>query len=32
MERGGGGAIDLIMHLYTLKFKAAITVLKEMGI
>jgi hypothetical protein len=22
MERGGGGAIDLIMHLYTLKFKA----------
>ena len=32
MERGGGGAIDLVMHLYTLKFKAAIAVLKERGI
>ena len=32
MERGGGGAIDLVMYLYTLKFKAAIAVLKERGI
>ena len=32
MERGGGGAIDLVMHLYTIKFKAATTLLKERGV
>jgi len=32
VERGGGGAIDLVMHLYTIKFKAATTLLKERGV
>ena len=32
MGRGGGGAIDLVMHLYTIKFKAATTLLKERGV
>lgn len=32
MGRGGGGAIDLVMHLHALNFKAAITLLKEIGV
>ena len=31
-ECGGGGAIDMIMHLYRLSFKAAVALLKEKGL
>lgn len=32
LNRGGGGAIDLVMHLYGLTFKAATQLLKERGV
>ncbi|CAM8620505.1 hypothetical protein MCEMSHM24_02491 [Comamonadaceae bacterium] len=32
MDRGGGGAVDLAMHIYGLKFKAAAKLLKVRGI
>lgn len=32
MDCGGGGAVDLVMHVYGVKFKAAAKLLKEMGI
>lgn len=28
-ERGGGGAVDLVMHLFRLDFKHAVALLKE---
>lgn len=31
-ERGGGGAVDLVMHLYRITFKAAVALLKEKGL
>ena len=31
-ERGGGGAIDLAMHLYRINFKTAVALLKGRGI
>lgn len=31
-ERGGGGAIDLVMHLHRIPFKAAVALLKEKGL
>ena len=31
-ESGGGGAIDLVMHLWTLKFKQAIALLRERNV
>lgn len=31
MDSGGGGAIDLVMHLHGLNFKAATKLLKERG-
>jgi hypothetical protein len=31
-EHGGGGAIDMVMHLYGLPFKAAVALLTEKGL
>lgn len=31
LDRGGGGAIDLVMHIYGVNFKAATKLLKERG-
>lgn len=30
-KQGGGGAIDLVMHLYSLNFMEAVALLKEAG-
>ena len=30
--QGGGGAVDLVMHIYGLNFKAAAKLLKDMGL
>jgi len=30
-KRGGGGAIDLVMHLYSLSFSEAVALLKKAG-
>jgi hypothetical protein len=32
MDRGGGGAIDLVMHIHGLNFKAAAKLLKERNV
>ena len=32
MDCGGGGAVDLVMHIYGLNFKAAAKLLKDMGL
>lgn len=32
MDRGGGGAIDLVMHIYGSKFKGAVMLLKDKGL
>ena len=31
-ERGGGGAVDLVMHLFGLNFKHAVAMLKDRGL
>jgi hypothetical protein len=31
-ERGGGGAVDLVMHLHRISFKAAVKLLKDKGL
>ena len=31
-ERGGGGAVDLVMHLFRLDFKHAVAMLKDRGL
>jgi hypothetical protein len=31
-RRGGGGAIDMVMHLYGIGFKAAVTQLQNTGL
>jgi hypothetical protein len=31
-DRGGGGAIDLVMHIHGITFKAAAKLLKERGV
>lgn len=31
-ERGGGGAVDLVMHLHRISFKAAVLLLKDKGL
>jgi len=32
MDCGGGGAVDLVMHIYGLNFKATAKLLKDMGL
>ena len=32
MDGGGGGAVDLVMHIYGLNFKATAKLLKDMGL
>lgn len=32
MDRGGGGAIDLVMHIHGLNFKVAAKLLKKRGV
>lgn len=31
-ERGGGGAVDLVMYLHRIPFKAAVALLKDKGL